>query len=99
MVIRTCIVAICLSLSLVARAADLPTASSDDLFKIYAPLRALHGSTAWAVTEKVEWQRDAATFKFAGGHLSLAEPVGGRALAAFFEGNGSIQIQAPTPTL
>ena len=99
MFIRTCIVVMSLSLSLVARAADLPTAPSDDLLKTYVQLRTLHGSTTWAVTENVEWQRDAATFKFAGGHLSLAEPVGGRVLAAVFEGTASIQIQAPTPTL
>jgi hypothetical protein len=99
MFIRTCMLAMCLSLSLGACAADLPSASSDDLLKIYAQLRCSHGSTQWAVTENVEWPRDAATFKFESGHLTFAEPVGGRVLAAYFAGDASIQIQAPTPAL
>jgi hypothetical protein len=90
---------LCLGLSLSVRAADLPTAPSEDLLKVYAQLRSLHGSTQWAVTENVAWRRDAATFTFQDGHLTLAEPVGGRVLAAYFEGQGSIQIQAPTPAL
>ena len=77
----------------------MATAPSEDLLKVYAQLRSLHGSTQWAVTENVAWRRDAATFTFKDGHLTFAEPVGGRVLAAYFEGQGSIQIQAPTPAL
>jgi hypothetical protein len=90
---------LCLSFSLGSRAADLATAPSEDLLKVYAQLRSLHGSTEWAATENVAWQRDAATFTFKDGHLTFAEPVGGRVLAAYFEGQGSIQVQAPTPVL
>jgi hypothetical protein len=96
---RTCKLALCLSLSLGARAADLATAPSEDLLKVYAQLRSLHGSTQWAVTENVAWGRDAATFTLQDGHLTFAEPVGGRVLAAYFEGQGSIEMQAPTPAL
>jgi hypothetical protein len=73
--------------------------SSEGLLKVYAQLRSLQGSTQWGVTENVSWQRDAATFTFEDGHLTLAEPVGGRVLAAYFEGQGSIEIQPPTPAL
>ena len=45
-------------------AVDLPTAPSEELLKVYAQLRAIHGSEQWAVGENVEWQRDAATFTF-----------------------------------
>jgi hypothetical protein len=90
---------LCLSFSLGARAANLATVPSEDLLKVYAQLRSLRGSTQWAVTENVVWRRDAATFTFANGHLTFAEPVSGRILAAYFEGQGSIKIQAPTPTL
>jgi hypothetical protein len=96
---RSLLLVVCLSLSFGAKAADLSHASSDDLLKIYAQLRTLHGSTQWAVTENVEWRRDAATFKFTNGHMTLAEPVAGRIQAAYFQGNASVQIQAPTPTL
>ncbi len=96
---RACMLALCLSLSLGVRAADLATAPSEDLLKIYAQLRSLHGSTQGAVTENVAWQQDAATFTFKDGHLTLAEPVGGRVVAAYFEGQGSIQIHPPTPAL
>src|SRR5208282_5986616 len=70
MSIRTCMLALCLSLSLGARAAELATAPSEDLHKIYAQLRSLHGSTQGAVTENVVWRRDAATFTFHDGHLT-----------------------------
>ncbi|HMD86849.1 MAG TPA: M1 family aminopeptidase [Terriglobia bacterium] len=96
---RACVLVLCLSYSLGARATDLATEPSEDLLKVYAQLRSLHGSTQWAVTENVEWRRDAATFTFKDGHLTFAEPVGGRVLAAYFEGQGSVQIQAPTPAL
>jgi hypothetical protein len=90
---------LCISFSLGAQAADLATAASEDLVKVYAQLRSLQGSTQGAVTENVAWPRDAATFTFADGHLTFAEPVGGRVLAAYFEGQGSIRIQPPTPAL
>ena len=89
----------CLGLAVVASAVDLPAALSDDLLKVYAQLRALRGSAQGAVTENLAWQRDAATFTFADGRLTLAEPVAGRILAAYFEGSGTIRLQAPTPAL
>jgi len=90
---------LCISFSLSARAADLTTAPSEDLLKVYAQLRSLHGSTEWAVTENVAWRRDAATFTLMDGHLTFAEPVGSRVLAAYFDGQGSVQIHPPTPAL
>ena len=96
---RACILVLCLSLSLSVRAADLPTAPSEDLLKVYAQLRSLHGSTQWAVTENVAWRRDAATFTFQDGHLTFAEPVGGRVLAAYFEGQGLDSNSSPHPRL
>jgi hypothetical protein len=87
------------SLCASACAADLPTAPSEELLKVYTQLRALRGSDQWAVTENVAWQREAATFNFEDGHLTFAEPVAGHVLAAYFEGKGSILINAPTPAL
>jgi hypothetical protein len=89
----------CVSASIGASGGDLPTAPSEDLLKVYAQLLDLRGSDKWAVTENAEWQRDAATFTFVDGHLSFAEPVAGRVLAAYFKGNGTVQIKAPTPAL
>jgi hypothetical protein len=90
---------LCLTLCAGAGAANLPTAPSDELLKVYAQLRAFQGSEQWAITENVEWQRDAATFTFVDGHLSFAEPVAGRVLAAYFEGSGRIRLKPPTPAL
>jgi hypothetical protein len=91
--------ALLLGLCASAFAAELPTAPSEELLKVYAQLRALRGSEQWAVTENVAWQREAATFNFEDGHLTFAEPVAGHVLAAYFEGKGSIRINAPTPAL
>ena len=99
MLIRILLLLSCLGFSSGARAAELATASSEDLLKVYAQLRSLHGSTQGAITENVEWRRDAATFTFAEGRLTFAEPVAGRVVAAYFEGKGRIQIQPPTPPL
>ena len=93
------LLALMLAIPSCVRASDLPTAPSDELLKVYAQLRSLRGSAQWAVTENVVWARDAATFTLRDGHLTLAEPVGGRVLAAYFEGQGAVRIQAPTPTL
>ena len=93
------LLALMLAIPSCVRASDLPTAPSDELLKVYAQLRSLHGSAQWAVTENVAWTRDAATFTLRDGHLTLAEPVDGRVLAAYFEGQGAVRIQAPTLTL
>ena len=90
---------LCLSLCTGASAVDLPTAPSEELLKVYAQLRAIHGGEQWAITENVEWQCDAATFTFVDGHLTFAEPVAGRVLAAYFEGKGTIRLKPPTPAL
>ena len=94
-----CLLVVCVCLALGARAADLSTAPSEELLKTYAQLRSLHGSPQWAVTENVEWKRDAATFRFVKGRIALAAPVGGRVVAAYFEGGGAFQLQAPTPAM
>src|SRR5690242_12124592 len=83
-----CLLVACVCLALSARAADLSTAPSEELLKTYAQLRVLHGSPKWAVAENVEWKRDAATFRFVNGRITLAAPVGGRVVAAYFEGGG-----------
>jgi hypothetical protein len=99
MFVRICKLLLCLSFCVGGIAAGLPTAPSEELLKVYAQLRALRGSDQWAITENVEWQRDAATFTLVDGHLSFAEPVNGRIVAAYFEGKGRIRIKAPTPAL
>ncbi len=96
---RVWILVMILCSSLGASAADLSTAPSEDLLKLYAQLRALQGSTQGGITENAVFRQDAATFTFEEGHLTLAEPVGGRVLAACFDGQGSVQIQAPSPAL
>lgn len=99
MLTRACILLFCLNLFVGARAADLSTAPSEDLLKVYAQLRSLQGSTQGAVTENVTWQRDAGAFTFVEGHLTFAAPIAGRVLAAYFEGRGSFQMSPPTPAL
>jgi len=94
---RACMLVLCFSLSLGARPADLATTPSEELLKVYAQLRSLRGSTQGGVAENVAWRRDAATFTFENGHLTFAEAVGGRVLAAYFEGRGSVEIHPPTP--
>ena len=78
-------------------AADLATASPQELLKIYAQLRELHSGDQWAVAENVVWKRDAATFTFADGHLLFAAPVEGHVVAAAFEGRGIFELDPPTP--
>jgi len=77
-------------------AADLATASSQDLLRIYAQLQSLQGSEQSAVADNVVWKRDSATFTFKDGRLTFAAPVGGRILAAVFTGQGSFQLDPPT---
>ena len=96
---RLCTLLLCLSFCLGARAADLTTASSKDLLKVYAQLRSLQGSTQGAVTGNVTWRRDAGTFTFQQGHLTFAAPIAGRVLAAYFEGQGTFLLKPPTPAL
>jgi hypothetical protein len=79
-------------------AADLPTASVDELLRCYQQLRSLQGSDQGAVAENVEWKRDAATFTFVEGRLTFAQPVAGRVVAAVFEGRGRIDLKPPTET-
>jgi len=78
--------------------ADLPTAPPDELLRTYQQLRSLQGSDQGAVTENVEWKRDAATFTFVEGRLTFAQPVAGRVVAAVFEGRGRIELNPPTET-
>ncbi len=90
---------VCLCLAPGARAVDLSTAPAEELMKTYAQLRALHGGPQSAVAENVEFKRDSATFRFVSGRMALAAPVGGHVVAAYFEGSGSFQLQAPTPAM
>jgi len=74
-------------------AADLATAPSEDLLRVYAQLRRLGTGNQWAVAENVIWKRDAASFTFRDGKLVFAAPVEGHVLAAAFVGRGTFAIQ------
>jgi len=86
----------CFQLAASLSAADLSTAPSEELLRIYQQLRSLQGSDQGAVAENVGWKRDAATFTFVDGRLTFAQPVAGRVLAAVFEGRGRIELKPPT---
>ena len=79
-------------------AAELSTAPPEELLRLYQQLRSLQGSDQGAVTENVDWVRDAATFTFVDGRLSFAQPVEGHVLAAVFEGRGRIKLKPPPET-
>jgi hypothetical protein len=99
---RRTITSFLLALSLVlgaaaARGADLSTAPSEELLRVYGQLRQLALSGQSALTENVVFKRDAATFTFVNGHLTFAAPVEGHVLGAVFEGQGTVLINPPTP--
>ncbi len=75
-----------------ANAADLSTASSQDLLAVYVQLRSIEGSRQYASVVDVVLKRDAATFTFRRGYITLAEPIAGKVLAAQFEGDGSFEL-------
>ena len=75
---------------------DLSQATPDDLFKVYDQLSELEASDQSAVTENVTFKRDAGTFTFKEGHLTLAKPVAGRVVAAVFTGEGIFELDPPT---
>jgi hypothetical protein len=79
-----------------ARAADLATASSEELLKVYAQLCQLRTGDQWAIAENVAWKRDAATFTFIDGRIVFAAPVEGHILAAAFEGRGTFELNPPS---
>jgi hypothetical protein len=87
---------ISLQLAVSLSAADLSTAPSDELVRLYQQLRSLQGSDQGAVVENVDWKRDAATFTFIDGRLTFAQPVAGHVVAAVFEGHGRIELKPPT---
>ena len=95
---RTCLLFACLPLAVSLRAAELATASPDELLRIYRQLRSLQASDQSAVAENAVWKRDAATFTFVDGRLTFAQPVAGRVVAAVFEGRGRIELKPPTET-
>ena len=79
-----------------AQLADLAHQPSDALMKIYGQLRQLAGSNNAAVTENVDWKKDAATFHFTNGQIALAAPVAGRVLGAVFNGEGTFALSPPS---
>ncbi|HUU12098.1 MAG TPA: M1 family aminopeptidase [Terriglobia bacterium] len=79
-------------------AAELATAPSEELLRVYAQLRRLGSGAQWAVAENVIWKRDAAAFTFRDGKLVFAAPVEGHVLAAAFVGRGTFALDPPTPT-
>lgn len=76
---------------------DLSRQPSDALMKVYAQLRQLAGSNQSASAENAEWKKDAATFHFSNGQMTLAAPVAGRVLGAVFKGDGRFELDPPTP--
>ncbi len=79
-----------------ANAADLSTASSQDLVAVYQKLRALQGGSQSASVENVAFKRDAATFTFLNGRILFSEPVGDHVLAAYFQGEGRFELEPPS---
>ena len=76
-------------------AADLSTASSQELLGVYKQLRSLQGSGSGAATANVVFKRDAATFTFTSGRIFFAAPVAGHVLAAKFQGEGVFELEPP----
>jgi hypothetical protein len=85
-----------LSIAALANAADLSTASSQELLGLYRQLRAVQGGGEAAITEDVVFKRDSATFYFSSGRINFAAPVAGRVLAAKFEGEGRFELEPPS---
>lgn len=85
-----------LNMAVLAAAADLSTAPSQDLVATYKQLRALQSGDA-ASCENVVFKRDSATFTFLEGRLTFAAPVAGRVLAAEFKGEGKFELAPPSP--
>lgn len=79
-----------------ANAADLSTASAEDLIAVYQQLRAIPAGNEAAVVENVVFKRDAATFTFVSGRLTFAAPIAGRVVAAHFQGEGIFELHPPT---
>ena len=77
-------------------AADLSTAPAEDLLKVYSQLRSLQGSAQGVVTDNLVFKRDAGTFTFTSGRITLAVPVEGHVLAAYFAGQGTFELNPPT---
>lgn len=75
---------------------NLATQPSAKLMKIYEQLRHLAGSDESAPTENVNWKKDAATFHFAEGQMTLAAPVAGHVVGAVFNGTGTFKLVPPT---
>ncbi len=93
---RITVLLICfLNIAVVAVAADLSTATSQDLIAIYKQLRTLQGGDA-ASCENVEFVRDSAKFTFIAGRLTFSAPVAGRVVAAYFQGEGKFELDPPS---
>jgi hypothetical protein len=85
-----------LHLAVLVHAAELTTASSQELVSLYRQLKAIQGGSQAASTENVVFKRDAATFTFINGRLTFAEPVAGQVLAVKFQGEGKFELEPPT---
>lgn len=79
-----------------ANAAQLSTASTEELLVLYQQLRSIQGGSQAASVENVLFKRDAATFTFLNGRIVFAEPIGGRVLAAHFRGEGKFEFEPPS---
>ena len=64
-----------LSLCGMAFAEDLANAPSDQLLEVYKQLRTLQGSDQGGVAENVVFKRDAGTFTFENGKLTLGRSI------------------------
>ncbi len=93
---RIIVLMICfLNIAGFAVAADLSAATAQDLMAIYRQLRSLQAGDA-ASCENVEFQRDSAKFTFIAGRLTFSAPVGGRVLAAYYQGEGKFELEPPS---
>jgi len=87
----------CFCLAVAANASELAAVPAQELLETYARLRAIPPGTDTAVAENVVLQRDAGTFRFNSGRFVFAAPVAGRVLAASFQGEGSFELDPPSP--
>jgi len=92
---RTVLLICFLNIAIVADAADLSTASSQDLIAIYKQFRSLQAGKA-ASCENVELRRDSAKITFIAGRLTFSAPVAGRVFAAYYKGVGKFELEPPS---
>jgi hypothetical protein len=92
----TLLLFVCLPVATWACAADLATAPSQELLNVYKQLRTIQATGEVALAENAVFKRDAATFTFVRGRMTFAAPIGGRVIAAQFQGEGIFDLDPPS---